>query len=145
MSKGDAKTLTLEQTEANRRNALQSTGPGTPEGKARASLNAGQHGPLSGVAVVRAASQGIALPIPGVPQSLPAPSGAIRRGRSAGSVAPMLGRSPRGRNHIGSFFKTNPYEDGFKNLKTPFFPWKFGFFDSGGVEISNLFLQNEAK
>ena len=112
--KGNAKTLTLKQTEANRRNALQSTGP---EGKARASLNAGQHGLLSGVAVLRAALQGIALPVPGVPQSLPAPSGADR---SAGGVAPMLGRSPRGRNHIGPFFKTNPYEGGFKNMKTPF-------------------------
>ena len=36
-----------EQTEANRRNALKSTGPKSTKGKARASLNALKHGLLA--------------------------------------------------------------------------------------------------
>jgi hypothetical protein len=38
---------TSKQAAANRRNALQSTGPRTPKGKARSSLNAVQHGLLA--------------------------------------------------------------------------------------------------
>lgn len=44
---------TQKQIEANRKNAQKSTGPKTEEGKAKSSLNALQHGVLSGVAVAR--------------------------------------------------------------------------------------------
>ena len=43
---------TPAKTAANRRNALQSTGPRTPEGKALSSKNATRHGVLSALAVV---------------------------------------------------------------------------------------------
>ena len=43
---------TQKQIEANRRNALRSTGPKTPEGKARSALNALQHGIRSSLAVI---------------------------------------------------------------------------------------------
>lgn len=42
-----------KKAEANRRNALKSTGPKTPEGKARASRNATKHGVLVAAPVVR--------------------------------------------------------------------------------------------
>jgi len=44
---GRRKTVTPAQREANRRNALKSTGPKTPEGKANVRLNPLQHGILS--------------------------------------------------------------------------------------------------
>jgi len=43
---------TQKQIEANRRNAQRSTGPKTPEGKARSALNALQHGIRSSLAVI---------------------------------------------------------------------------------------------
>jgi len=46
------KTMSLKQLEANRRNALKSTGPKTAEGKAQSSLNALKHGVLSKSVVV---------------------------------------------------------------------------------------------
>jgi len=45
--------MTPKQIKANRHNALKSTGPRTPAGKARVSLNASKHGLLSGEVVVR--------------------------------------------------------------------------------------------
>ena len=47
------KTMSLKQLEANRRNALKSTGPRTPKGQAVSKMNACQHGILSKEAVVR--------------------------------------------------------------------------------------------
>ena len=43
---------TEKQIEANRRNAQRSTGPKTPERKARSALNALQHGIRSSLAVI---------------------------------------------------------------------------------------------
>ena len=43
----DSSMTSQEQTEANRRNALKSTGPKSTKGKARASLNALKHGLLA--------------------------------------------------------------------------------------------------
>lgn len=48
-----SKTMSLQQIEANRRNALKSTGPQTPEGKAAVSLNALKHGLFARQVVVR--------------------------------------------------------------------------------------------
>lgn len=53
MRTGYTKTMTPKQIKANRHNALKSTGPRTPAGKARVSLNASKHGLLSGEVVVR--------------------------------------------------------------------------------------------
>lgn len=52
MNKKD-KSTSLAKTEANRQNALQSTGPGTPVGKAVSSMNAVKHGILSKALVIR--------------------------------------------------------------------------------------------
>jgi hypothetical protein len=48
-----SKTISLQQIEANRLNALKSTGPQTPEGKAAVSVNALKHGLLARQVVVR--------------------------------------------------------------------------------------------
>src|SRR5580698_8121517 len=48
-----SKTMSLQQIEANRLNALKSTGPQTPEGKAASSLNSLKHGLLARQVVVR--------------------------------------------------------------------------------------------
>ncbi len=53
MRKGTSKNVSPKQIEANRRNARQSTGPRTPQGKARARLNAMKHGLLTDEAVVQ--------------------------------------------------------------------------------------------
>ena len=47
------KTMSPEQIEANRRNALKSTGPQTPEGKVASSMNSLKHGLLARQVVVR--------------------------------------------------------------------------------------------
>jgi hypothetical protein len=47
------KTMSPEQIEANRRNALKSTGPQTPQGKTASSMNALKHGILARQIVVR--------------------------------------------------------------------------------------------
>jgi hypothetical protein len=53
MNKGQTKQMTPKQIQANRRNARQSTGPKTPQGKARSRLNALQHGLLAREAVLQ--------------------------------------------------------------------------------------------
>lgn len=53
MKKGQKKTMTPQQIEANRNNSLKSTGPKTAEGKAAARMNAVKHGILARQAVVR--------------------------------------------------------------------------------------------
>jgi len=53
MKKGQKKTMTLKQLEANRQNSLKSTGPKTEEGKTAAKMNAMKHGILCKEVVVR--------------------------------------------------------------------------------------------
>lgn len=53
MKKGDKKTMSLKQIEANRSNSLKSTGPKTEEGKAIAKMNAKKHGILSKEVIVQ--------------------------------------------------------------------------------------------
>ena len=53
MNKGQIKNMTPRQIAANRRNARHSTGPKTPQGKARSRLNALQHGLLAREAVLQ--------------------------------------------------------------------------------------------
>jgi hypothetical protein len=48
-----SKTMSLQQIEANRLNALKSTGPQTPEGKAASSMNSLKHGLLARQVIVR--------------------------------------------------------------------------------------------
>ena len=53
MNKGQTKQMTPRQIQANRRNSRRSTGPKTPQGKARSRLNALQHGLLAREAVLQ--------------------------------------------------------------------------------------------
>ncbi len=53
MNKGQSKHMTPKQIAANRRNSRRSTGPKTPQGKARSRLNALQHGILAREAVLQ--------------------------------------------------------------------------------------------
>jgi hypothetical protein len=46
-TQSEVKSVSIQKLEANRRNALNSTGPRTPEGKANVRLNAFKHGFLS--------------------------------------------------------------------------------------------------
>jgi hypothetical protein len=57
MGPGTNPMATEKQIAANRANALRSTGPKTPEGKAQSSLNALRHGLLARTVVLRAESQ----------------------------------------------------------------------------------------
>ncbi len=52
--KKSKETSNEKQTSANRRNALRSTGPRTPEGKGKARLNALKHGLLAKEVVIKA-------------------------------------------------------------------------------------------
>jgi len=56
MKKGGKKTMSLNQLAANRRNALQSTGPKTVAGKAIAKMNAMKHGLLAREVIVQGMS-----------------------------------------------------------------------------------------
>lgn len=57
LRKPESTMTSQRQLEANRRNALSSTGPRTPQGKAVVALNAVQHGLLSRQAVIQGESE----------------------------------------------------------------------------------------